>query len=171
MRALLTILLCALVAPPVTLAKSSESERKRLEAWARSLDEQSIHKAVQEHERDPLGDHAKEFEPVLMIHFELLDYIVCLDQIGFLLDTKNKAHEAVFWQVVFGSGDFVEQHPDQATDKFAYMLAGLESGLRAYENILVQKPKARLDSIDKLVTLRNEGQLLGFVKAKPCDKM
>lgn len=151
-------------------AKPTEAERKELEAWAKSLDKVTIHKAVLDHEGNPLSRGAKKIRPVLAVHFEAVDYIVCLDQIGPLLDTKNEAHEAVFWQVVFGSGDFVEQHPELAKDKFAYMVAGLQSGLRSYENLLRDKPKARHVLLDKLVALQNEGRLVEFVTEHPCDK-
>src|SRR5438093_9087184 len=142
MRGVLVPLLLTSMALPGFAGKQSEAERKELEDWAKSLDKALIHKAVLDHESNPLGRDAKKIRPVLAVHFEAVDYIVCLDQIGPLLDAKNHALEAVFWQIVFGSGDFVEQHPDQAKDKLAYMLAGLESGLRSYEVVLREKPKA-----------------------------
>jgi hypothetical protein len=170
MRIFVPLLICASVVLPAAAGKGSDTERKELEAWAHSLDKQAVHRAVLDHERDPLGDDAKKIRPVLVVHFEPLDYVVCLDQLGPLLDSRNKVSDAIFWQVVFGSGDFVEQHADQATDKFAYMLAGLESGLRAYENILARKPKSRVELLDALLKLRNDGHLMDFVKEKPCDK-
>ena len=168
------LVLCVTVVAFLTIlaaaAKAPEPEPKNMEEWALTLDRESVHKAVLIHERDPLGDEAKDIRPILMVHFEPIHYDVCLDQIGFLLETKNKAHEAVFWQVVFGSGDYFEGNPDQQADRFAYMLAGLQSGLRAYENILLKKPKVRLQALDDLVALRDQGRLLEYVKAKPCKK-
>jgi hypothetical protein len=158
------------LALPALAGKPSETEKKDVQAWAQSLDKASVHKAVAEHERNPVGSDAKKLRAVLATHFEPVDYVVCLDQIGSLLDTKNEVHEAVFWQVVFGSGDFVEQHPEEAKDKFAYMQAGLESGLRAYENALREKPKARLPLLDKILALRDAGRLIDFVKEHPCDE-
>lgn len=167
--AIATLILLSTVCP-ASAAKPTEAEKKELEVWAKSLDKNSIHKAVLDHERNPLSRQAKKIRPVLSVHFEAVDYIVCLDQIGPLLDTKNEAHEAVFWQVVFGSGDFVEQHPDQAKNKFAYMVAGLESGLRSYVNLLHDEPKARHVLLDKLVSLQHESRLVEFVREHPCDK-
>ncbi len=147
---------------------TSDAERKELEAWARGLDRDAVHKAVLHHEREPLSKEAKtNIRPVLVVHFEPLDYTVCLDQIGSLLDSKKPVDEAVFWQVVFGSGDFFEANP--GADKIAYMVAGLESGMRAYDNILRENPKNRSESLDKLRALRDKGELVGFVKGKPCD--
>ena len=170
MRSASEVLILILVALPVFAGKPSEAERKELEAWAKSLDRDSIHKAVLDHERNPLGSDTRKIRPVLSVHFEAVDYVVCLDQIGPLLDAKNHALEAVFWQIVFGSGDFVEQHPDQAKDKLAYMLAGLESGLRSYEVVLREKPKAHHVLLDKLLSLRKEGRLVDFVNEHPCDQ-
>lgn len=171
MKLLLPLLLCGVAVLPAWAGKNSDAEQKELETWARSLDKTTVHKAVLDHESDPMGEDAREkLRPVLVVHFEPLDYIVCLDQLGPLMNANNKVADAVFWQVVFGSGDFVEQHPEQAQDKFAYMLAGLESGLRAYENILKHKPKSKVELLDDLLALRNEGRLMEFVKDKPCDK-
>ena len=60
-------------------------------------------------EADPAGHHSTLSAST---YFEDVDYVVCLNQVSFLLDTDDRAHEAVFWQVVFGSGDFVLQNPD-----------------------------------------------------------
>lgn len=171
MRLACVLLTAAAVALPFAHAKNSDADKKELEAWAHSLDKEAVHKAVLEHERNPLArDVKKNIRPVLAVHFEPLDYIVCLDQIGPLLHTKSEVHEAIFWQVVFASGDFVEQHPDRAKDKLAYMQAGLESGLRIYEHLLPKNPKVRLELLDRLLLLRNDGHLLEFVKEHPCDK-
>ena len=168
MRFLVVSILVSLVALPVA-ARNKEAEKKEAEDWAQSLDKESTHNAVLLHEQDPLGKDAKKVRPVLAVHFKPLDYVVCLDQIGPLLDKKTDISEAVFWQVVFGSGDFVEQNPAEAGDKLAYMQAGLESGLRAYENALRTKPKGRIELLDRLIGLRDKGQLQVFVKEHPCD--
>lgn len=107
---------------------------------------------------------------ILTVHFEPVEFTVCLDQLGPLLQTKDEGHAAVFWQSVFGSGDFVEQYPDRAKDKYAYMVAGLESALRSYEIILPKNPKSRLPLLDELVKVRNDGRLIDFVKKHPCDE-
>lgn len=169
MRLLPAIVLVAVGVMP-GFGKPTEAEQKELQEWARSLDKAAIHKAVLDHERDPLGKDAERIRPVLVVHFEAVDYLVCGDVLGPLAKSKNDAHQAVMWQIVFGSGDWVEQNPDHATDIEAYTLAGLESGLRAYENVLARKPKARLPLLDELVKHRNDGKLLEYVKEHPCRK-
>jgi hypothetical protein len=168
MRSTLVALLIALVAPTLLADPQKDADREALEAEIKSMDIASIHRGVLAHEQDPLGEPAHIARPVLVAYFEDIDYIVCLDQLGFLLDKKGKVREAVFWQSVFGSGDFVLQHPDEATNKYAYMLAGLESALRAYDRILAKKPKARIDRLDNLLALRSEGRLGGYVKDHMC---
>jgi hypothetical protein len=168
MRILLAILLAVVASLPI-LAKPSEAEKKELEAWARSLDRETIHRAVLDHERDPLGEDAKKIRPVLVVHFEPVDYLIC-SEVASLAGSKDAATEAVMWQIVFSSGDWVELNPERRTDIQAYRIAGLESGLRAYENILQRKPKARSQKLDDLLKLRNEGRLAEYVSAHPCSK-
>lgn len=157
----------ATVAAP---AKSRDDEKAKNEEWARTLDRATVHRAVQRHENDPLGGDAKDLRAILKVHFEPVHYVVCLDQIGFLLNLKDKAYEAVFWQVVFGSGDYFEQGGAHPTDQSTYMLYGLQSGLKAYENILVKRPKIRLKELDDLIALRDAGRLPEYVKSRPCER-
>jgi len=86
------------------------------------------------------------------------------------MEAEPKVLMNVFWQVVFSSGDFVLQHPEESADRLVYMQAGLEGALRVYERILVAKPKARNPKLDELVRLRNDGHLDDYVRANPCDK-
>ena len=168
MRVLLAILPAVVATLPI-LARPSEAEKRELEAWARSLDRNAVHRAVLDHERDPLGDEAEKLRPVLVVHFEAVDYLLC-SEVASLAGSKDATDQAVMWQIVFGSGDWVELNPERKTDVQAYRIAGLESGLRAYENILKRKPKARSRRLDDLLELRNEGRLAEYVGANPCAK-
>jgi hypothetical protein len=154
----------------VMAGESSEKERKELEAWAKSLDKASVHKAVLKLEQEPLGEAAELIRPALAVYFEDLDYEVCLDQLSGLVFTKNKAHLAVFFQVVFASGDFFIQHPEESKDKTTYMLAGLESGLNAYQRVLALKPEERLEFLDQLLKLRTEGRLKEHITSHMCKE-
>lgn len=156
-----------LAAAPV-LAQMSKKERQELVAQIKALDKDAVHKLVTAVEEDPLGENAELIRPALMVYFEDIDYDVCLNQMGPLLESKNEAHRAIFWQIVFSSGDFFIQHPDQSTDIEAYTLAGFEAGLRAYQRILQREPKSRLDFLDELVARQNEGKLLDHINANPC---
>jgi hypothetical protein len=99
--------------------------QEELQQWARNLPKEAIHKGVLVHEQNPLGEAAVKIRPVLMAHFEAVDYRVDVALIKPLLNSKTDLHTALFWQVVFGCGDFVEQHPEQAKEWSAYTEAGL----------------------------------------------
>jgi hypothetical protein len=166
--AIIAILIWVLLAGPVMAM--SKQERAELEDQIRALDKDKVHKIVAAVEAEPLGEMAEAMRPALVLFFEPIHYTVCLDQIGFLMEAEPKVLMNVFWQVVFSSGDFVLQHPEESADRLVYMQAGLEGALRVYERILVAKPKARNPKLDELVRLRNDGHLDDYVRANPCDK-
>jgi hypothetical protein len=127
-----------------------------------------VHQAVQFHERKPLSETADEIQPILAAHFKIVDYIICGDVLGPLFDSDNDLHHIIGWQIIFGSGDWVEQHPEQADDIDSYTLAGLESGLRAYAIALIQNPRIQSDLMDKLLGLFNDDQLQSWSDEHPC---
>jgi hypothetical protein len=59
---------------------------------------------------------------------------------------------------------FVIEHPDQANDRVAVNLAGVEGALKVYENVLTTKPKAKSAFLDGLVAKRNNGELRAYVE-------
>ena len=69
--------------------------------------------------------------------------------------------KALVWQIVFGSGVFLEEHPDRAEDRDAYMLAGLESAVRAYRNARAKDPKKQIQVFEELDALEQQGRLPG----------
>ena len=127
-----------------------------------------VHQAVEFHEAEPLSKTANQIRPILMAHFKQVDYIICGDVLGPLMDSKKDAHQIIAWQIVFSSGDWVEQHHDQADDIDAYTLAGLESGMRAYATVLETKPKAKLRLLDELLELYENESLQTWVSEHPC---
>lgn len=72
--------------------------------------------------------------------------------------SKEFAGEIALQQSLSGAAYKIE-HPDQAGDKLAVALAGVEGALRAYEAILLSKPEAHLTSLDTLLQARIEGKL------------
>ena len=56
------------------------------------------------------------------------------------------------------------EHPDQANDRVAVNLAGVEGALKVYENVLTTKPKAKSAFLDGLVDKRNKGELRAYVE-------
>ena len=127
-----------------------------------------VHQAVQLHEREPLSQEVDEIQGILVAHFRAVDYIICGDVLAPLFNSDNDIHQIIAWQIIFGSGDWVEQHPEQADNIDAYTLAGLESGLRAYATALNQNSRAQSDLLDELLALYKNGQLQGWADDHPC---
>jgi hypothetical protein len=127
-----------------------------------------VHQAVQFHEREPLSETAELVRDILVAHYEQVDYIICGQILGPLFSSRTNAHEIIGWQIIFGSGDWVEQNPGRSGDIDAYTLAGLKSGLRTYATILEQEPKARFDLLDELVDLYRNQSLQDWYAENPC---
>src|SRR5947209_8294781 len=127
---------------------------------------QSIHQAVVAVEREPLHRNADVIRPFLIGHFKKVDYIICGNVLGPL--TEAKALRPVMWQIIIASGDWVEEHPDRARDISAYTLAGLESGVRAYKNLLAVKPGAKHKLMDELLARYQNNTLRQWNAEHPC---
>lgn len=117
-------------------------------------------------ERDPLGASAPEIREALLawiIEAEEFELIVCGDTSDLFRDLNNFVPE-LFGQTIFGAAAFVVKHPEKAGDDFAKQLAGIESMLRAYESILASAPTARGESLDNLLSMRQDGSLESWVE-------
>lgn len=143
-----------------------------LTAMVKSLSPEQLHEMVLQLEQDPLGKDAGAIRAGLLLYFEDVDFIFCLNSTLVALNEskKEKLHDPIWMQAIFGSGDYVTQHPDRIDDQFAYALAGWESALRTYEVIRDQKPKARLEDLDGLVKLRDQGRLPDYVRENLCEE-
>jgi len=82
---------------------------------------------------------------------------------------KNYGSE-IFNQTVFSSAAFVIEHPDQANDRVAAHLAGVEGALKVYETVLATKPKAKSAFYDALLERRNKGELRACVEEATTTK-
>jgi hypothetical protein len=129
-------------------------------------DRQSIHQAVLALEEQPLHENAEGVRGLLMAHYKTVDYLICGDVLAPL--SKSTTLEPVMFQIVIASGDWVEANPERADDIDAYTLAGLESGVRTYKNLLKEKPRAKHKLMDELLSLYESGNLIQWNLAHPC---
>lgn len=125
-----------------------------------------IHQAVLALEEEPLHKNAESVRTLLAGYYKNVDYIICGDVLGPL--SGSKKHAAVMWQIIIASGDWVEANPARAKDIDAYTLAGLESGVRAYKNLLKDKPKNKHKLLDELLTRYEGGTLNQWNLEHPC---
>lgn len=129
-------------------------------------DRHSIHEAVLALEQQPLHENAEGVRGLLMAHYKNVDYLICGDVLGPL--SKSRTLEPVMFQIIIASGDWVEANPDRADDIDAYTLAGLESGVRTYKNLLKEKPRAKHKLMDELLSLYESRNLNQWNVAHPC---
>ena len=151
-------------------APDQDADQEKNTAWAKSLDKETVKNIALAHESDPLSPEARDrWAPLLLAHFEGVPFVVCLDQVPGVSD-QGSLGKALLWQIVFGSGVFLEEHPEAAQDREAYMTAGLQSAVRAYRNVLAKNPQMRIEVFDQLDALEKQGRLVEHVRAHDCQK-
>jgi hypothetical protein len=93
--------------------------------------------------------------------------IICGGTASPFLDKKVKYGSELLGQYLIAMTAFKLQNPEN-TDENASQLAGIESALKAYENMIKEKPKGKAKTIDELVAKRDNGELKAFVEAANC---
>ena len=124
-------------------------------------------------ETDPFHKDAKKMREWLLL------FLISVPDIHVELCTaymppekpSDKNYESeIFNQTVFSSAAFVIEHPDQANDRVAAHLAGVEGALKVYETVLATKPKTKSAFYDALLERRNKGELRAFVEEATTTK-
>jgi hypothetical protein len=163
MKATVSLVLCAVLTSPLFAASWLDQPPMP----DRLLSNRgNIHHAVLALEQEPLHKNATLVRTLLVAHFKKVDYLICGDVLGPL--TKSKVLEPVMWQIVIASGDWVEEHPERASDTGAYTLAGLESGIRAYKNVRAVKPQVKRELMDELLVMYHNNTLKQWNAQHPC---
>jgi hypothetical protein len=164
------LVLLALLSPLAVSASQEDTRRESDNSSAKPTDRNVIRQAALDYEADPLSRESRtRLAPMLLAHFEDVPYVVCLDQVPGLED-EGRLGKALLWQMVFGSGVFIEQNPARAKDREAYMLAGLQSAVRAYRNARTKDPKKTITLFEELDAMEQRGKLRDHVRAHPCVK-
>ena len=112
-----------------------------------------------------------QFEAIRwVIETDEVSITVCGNAFGPFLDKKNKASTEATAAYTIGMAAFKLEHPEKASDENAAQLAGIETALKLYEAYVKEKPKAKFDPVEGLITKRNSGELAAFVAAANCSK-
>ena len=118
-------------------------------------------------ETDPFHKEAKrmrEWFTVWLIEVPDISVELCGSYLGPVSGSGKNYGSEIVVQMMFSSAAFIIEHQDQASDRIAVNLAGVEGALKAYESILTAKPKAKSDFLDELVAKRNKGELRAYVE-------
>lgn len=136
-------------------------------------DKETLIKAAQILEAEPFQDKAKDFRGWAMryvIETEDVSIVVCTQMFSAMMDKKNKYSSELLTQYSIGMAAFKLSQPDKAKDENAAQLAGMESMLKAYENMVKEKPKAKFQALDDLIMKRDKGELKSLVENAKCGE-
>lgn len=160
----------------ITAALPGDARIRRLRAW----DEDTLNAdrhfvgSVRSLEANPLQEGAARLRTSIfqaLIELPDIDAKVCADLLAEVRKNGYAFAPELTLHQTFGAGVFAIEHPDQAHDDAASYAAGLEAALRVYETILISKPDARDPFLDDLISKRDKGDLVAYVKeaSKECE--
>lgn len=138
-----------------------------------SSDKETLIKATQLLEVNPFVDKAKDFRGWAMryiIETDDVSIVICSQMLTSMMDKKNKNADELLAQYSMGMAAFKLINPDKVKDEDSAQLAGLESMLRAYENMVKEKPKTKFQALDDLVAKRDKGELKKLVQDSKCGE-
>ena len=118
-------------------------------------------------ETDPFHKDAKKMRQwftTWLIEVPDISVELCGSYLGPVGSSDKNYSSEIFTQMAFSSAAFIIEHQNQANDRIAVNLAGVEGAVKIYESILTAKPKAKSDFLDGLVEKRNKGELRAYVE-------
>ena len=118
-------------------------------------------------EQNPFAEEADKLRKLIfawLVDVPDIEVSPCQEFLDPLMKAKRKYGSELMMQLMFASAVFVIENPDQANDESAQNLAGIQSVLATYTNILAVKPKAHIKYLDKLLKLQEAGELSEYVK-------
>lgn len=124
-------------------------------------------KAARLLEVDPFHKDAKkmrEWFTLWLIEVPDIHIELCSDYLGPVAGSNKNYATEIFGQTMFASAAFIIEHPEQANDRVAVNLAGVEGALKVYEAILKTKPKAKWEFLDALLAKRENGEVRSYVQ-------
>jgi hypothetical protein len=113
---------------------------------------------------DPALKDDREWALLWLVQVPDITAEVCTAPLGEFMKKKYKYSPEITIQLTFASGVFVIEHPDQAKDRQAQFLAGVESALKAYQSILKTKPDAKSKALDELLEIQQNSKLADHVR-------
>ena len=138
-----------------------------------SSNKETLIKATQILESQPFQDKAKDFRGWAMryiIETDDISILVCSQMFSSVMNKKNKYADELLAQYSMGMAAYKLSNSDTNKNENAAQLAGMESMLKTYENMVKEKPKAKFQALDDLVAKRNKGELKTFVVNAKCGE-
>jgi len=123
-------------------------------------------KVARELEDDPLAKDAKDKRKwVIQWIVEIPDITVseCSEFFGKMSKPARPHAQEIIFQMDISSAAFMIEHPEKAKDEQAVATAGLLGSLKVYQSIVKQEPDARWPYLDKIIQMRDQGQLDEYI--------
>ncbi len=112
-------------------------------------------------ETDPLSATAQEDRKWLVQWIQDVPDItvnICPAILPRVAESTRKFGHEIWLQSMFGEAAYIIQHP-KSTDEDASYVAGVESALTMYQNLLKVRPEARWGVLDDLIEKQKDGTL------------
>ncbi|MEO8436541.1 MAG: hypothetical protein ABI596_16715 [Pyrinomonadaceae bacterium] len=134
---------------------STPAERDTAVKAARLLGSEPFHKDAKK---------MREWFTIWLIQVPDIQIELCSAYLGPVGGSKKNYSSEIVGQMMFSSAAFIIEHPEQANDRVAVNLAGVEGALKVYEAILKAKPKAQWEFLDSLIAKQAKGELNAYVQ-------
>ncbi len=161
-----TALACPVVVAIVSIVFTTASAQDTSTPEERTQWAEVTHKL----ENSPLDDSAnKQGEAAFKRMSDAHDFhvLLCPALLTEFNGMKYAYAHTITRQYMMASGAFQIENPDKAADGKATALAGVESALKTYQNILQQKPDAKAKPLDDLLKKQSQGKLKDALKQCP----
>ena len=159
-RILAGFALVLLLGPAMLAGQKQKDEKEEIDL---------LIKSVKFLEEKPLDKKAKD------VRSWGLKWIIATDKVSVKICSlvlsgpeKYRYNGELVAQHTIGMAAFKLSNPDKAGDDGVAQLAGIQSALIAYEAIVVQEPKAKLQFMDELLAKRADGSLAKYVAENNC---
>jgi hypothetical protein len=131
-------------------------------------------KVTKQLETDPLSATAQDDRKWLVKWIQDVPDItvnICPAILPRVAESTRKFGHEIWLQTMFGEAAYIIQHPNN-TDEDAPYVAGVESALSMYQNLLKVRPEARWGSLDELIDKQKDGTLDRYIRdivSKECS--
>ena len=122
-------------------------------------------------ERKPFDKNAaaaREWGFKWLVETNQVSVVLCEQTMKLIPEKKNKFKSELLMHFTFGQAVFKLENPNQKDDENTAQLAGIESMLRTYEQMVSENEKARNAELDGLIVKRENGELKALVESKKC---
>ena len=152
--ALLALLVCAMPAYAESSEHSSPEDRQRVVSIAHNLERAPLDAALR---------HDRAWAMQWLVDAPDVTVNACLDPLGGISQKQYAHTPEIIAQYTIAMAAFIIENPAKENDQDAQQIAGVESALNAYRAMRAAQPDDKSPALEKLLGLKDRGELPGFV--------